>query len=352
MGHLMLNTWIYKTIYDNGDYQTVDICGHHEDHISNHTMLKLWKRQLEWSDWAMRILDILQQVPALNEHYYYLQSLNNEKFILDYPKHHDCKKIALSFDQKEIAFGEEYLKSFISDRNRSIVCVSNRDEAYLQKLAPTSDTSYHDYRNSSIANFIPAMKWLSEAGFTVLRMGSDPREKLTICNATYPNIIDYANNYRSDFLDAYIRSKCYVYVGDSSGAVDSTYTFGALCGLTNATATINLHLFAGAFIMPSKLWLCAECRYLTFSEIVNSPLYSASYSDEYTSHGVEVIKNSPQEILEFTQELIARKNGTWIETIEDQNMESRFNEIFSKKGEVVKQRISISFLRKNAFLLN
>ncbi len=60
-----------------------------------------------------------------------------------------------------------------------------RDNAYL----PTKNWGYHNYRNSEISSFIPALELLASMGYWVIRMGKIMETPLRLNNN---RIIDYS----------------------------------------------------------------------------------------------------------------------------------------------------------------
>ena len=72
----------------------------------------------------------------------------------------------------------------------------------MDKTNENHDWKYHDFRDSNIQNYIPAMENLSELGLYAVRMGAVVKGRLNTAN---PAIFDYANcGKRTDFLDIYL----------------------------------------------------------------------------------------------------------------------------------------------------
>lgn len=76
-------------------------------------------------------------------------------------------------------------------------------------------------------------------------------------------------------------------------------------------------------------------------------------NEQYAEAGLEVVANTPEEILDFAREMNERLNGTFEETEEDEELQSRFLNMFpphlDSYGTPV--RIGTVFLRKNKELL-
>ena len=100
---------------------------------------------------------------------------------------------------KEIKSGESILKKFGIPSNAKIICLTCRDNLYLKKKFPSKNFSYHNYRDSNINNYIPAIKALIKKGFYVVRMGQIAKKKLNIKSKKF---IDYSfHSLKDDFMD-------------------------------------------------------------------------------------------------------------------------------------------------------
>jgi hypothetical protein len=68
---------------------------------------------------------------------------------------------------------------------------------------------------------------------------------------------------------------------------------------------------------------------------------------------MQIIKNSPNEIIEVTEEMICRLAGTWIETRQDKDLQSRYRKIVDEfpAHQRTPARIGAKFLREHQYLL-
>ena len=122
----------------------------------------------------------------------------------------------LNLSAQDLKKGENYLKEkFGLNKNDKFVCITVRDNEYLKKEFPNIDFSYHDFRQTKLEKFIPAIKAIQKKGFYVFRMGKYTEKKLKLKNK---KIIDYANSpYRNDFLDIYLTSQCSFHLATNTG---------------------------------------------------------------------------------------------------------------------------------------
>lgn len=128
----------------------------------------------------------------------------------------------LNFTENEISIGKERLKVMGVDEKDWYVCIFSRDHAYYKAVSPETDISYSDHRNANINTYELAIKHIVNLGGFVLRMGSHIENKLLF---HHENVIEYASEYRDDFMDVYISAHCKFYIGNASGATDLAVIF-------------------------------------------------------------------------------------------------------------------------------
>lgn len=93
---------------------------------------------------------------------------------------------------------------------------------------------------------------------------------------------------------------------------------------------------------------------MTFKEIYESGAGRFLRTEQYEELGIELIENTPDEILDVSMEMHQRLNCTWETTGEDEVLQKRFWDMFPKSelhGEF-RARIGAEFLRQNSALLD
>ncbi len=107
--------------------------------------------------------------------------------------------------------GWESLAYLGIDREKPFICFGNRDTTYWSGQAGLDSPSggggsTQDFRNTTLANYLPGIERLIGAGYTVVRMGAGAAP----CDAlTDLGVIDYANSpVRSDALDVLLFADC------------------------------------------------------------------------------------------------------------------------------------------------
>ena len=243
-------------------------------------------------------------------------------------------------------------------KKAKFICLTVRDSAYLDKLYIDENTSMHDYRNADINDFLMACEVLTDLGYYVIRMGSVVKKPIKTSNKM---IIDYAyNNLRTDFMDIYLASQCEFCLTTGTGFDGTTIIFRKPNIYVNSAPLFFLRTECSSMLsIPCYYYSKKFSRNLTISEIVNKK--SAVYLDteHFQADGIELIKNSPEEIKQLAIEAAKRQKKEWQDN-EGDKLQEKFRKIFPSKktfdaityhGEI-KGRIGSDFLKKNKWWLH
>lgn len=239
--------------------------------------------------------------------------------------------------------------------NEPYVCIFNRDSAYLNRLYPNVDWSYHDYRDSSITTRYPMIEYLGKKGIQTVRVGKDAVER-----CIHENCIDYTNDYRDDLMDIFLHTKAKFIVGDNTGlniipiSTNGCYVCTNLCPTFFATYNGYPNTFNGLIIFK-RLFDVNRNKFLSLEEMAVVEEKARADAGKYAELGLRFIDNSPQEILEAAEEMNARIDGTWIETDEDKMRQKKFNDFRHKieeryelaESDNLHVRIGARFLEQN-----
>jgi putative glycosyltransferase (TIGR04372 family) len=195
------------------------------------------------------------------------------------------------------------------------------------------------------------MEEMARRGYYGLRMGALVKEPL---KSTHPRIIDYASSLRNDFLDIYLSSRCHFFLGCASGIDEVPKAFRRPVLYVNFIPLNLLHVLNTVkLFIPKRLWLRAEKRFLTFSEILNSDIGAFCHTQQYEQAGIEAVNNTAQEITDVVAEMEERLKSAWLDAPEDEELQQIFWSKFSKDSlrRGVASRIGRDFLRQNKDLL-
>ena len=257
----------------------------------------------------------------------------------------------ISFNTKEIKDGQVVLKNLGIPKSKQYICFHARDSAYLESVLKSVDWNYHNYRDSNIHNYIPAVEEMVNRGYFAVRMGAKVKEKI---ESSHPQIIDYSTNgNRSDFSDIFIGSHCRFFLCSDGGMSSIPEMFKIPTVNVNWTLPLNISTWVlnGLFIFK-KFYLKSENRFMTFSEIMNLELGGVDTNEIFSKLNLELLENTPKEINAVTIEMDERLNGTWETTLEDDELQERFWALFGPdKLKSPDLRIGAEYLRENRELL-
>jgi len=203
----------------------------------------------------------------------------------------------LSLTTTEIHRAQKVLVKMGVPMDSKWVCIHARDSAYLRSEYPLSDYSYHDFRDTDIEDYEPAMLALANLGYYVIRMGKFVEKGISV---RHPMIFDYASSeYRQDFLDIYLAARCSFFVSSGSG-IDGVATIFRRPQLFVNLALplhpiINKHehmfIYKHFFDVTSK-------QKLSLKELLARGISEIATSQGFVNAGIEMRSNSPMEILQ------------------------------------------------------
>ena len=252
----------------------------------------------------------------------------------------------VSFTQSEIDFGEIFLRSIGLAKDQKIVCYATRTASYYSSLERSGvKLKAQSTRNPDERVYFEVAKVLSERGYFVIRMGKDLDSKVP---KEFENkIFDYASVARSEFLDAYLLSRCDFLLNGGTGI----FLFRAILNLpsvqTDLYQILNNKLY-GDIVLFQKVWLVNKNRLATVGEMI---AMGNSVSDERHQGrlGVRLVKNTAEEILAACDEMEARLNGTWVTSEENEILQKKYWDLICDSG--FGGRIGAQFLCDNQDLL-
>ena len=259
--------------------------------------------------------------------------------------HHSDPVVALTAE--EISRGEILLREAGFDLNQEFVCYATRTDSYYQKLREVGvNAKSRSVRNPNESIYLNVSKSLSTDGLKIVRMGKDLDSNID--SSEHPWVFDYASTCRSEFLDVVLFLRCKFLINGATGSVLLRAIFN-LPTVNSDTYRIHKNWFSGDVATFQKVRFVSDGRLATVSEMVKM---GDAFSDERHQEklGVELVKNTAEEILAACEEMIARLNGTWGSTEEDEILQTRYWDLICKPGHNG-GRIGARFLRDNQDLL-
>lgn len=233
--------------------------------------------------------------------------------------------------------------------NKWHVCIHSREGSSY----PGSEYS-QSHRSGDISDFFAVAETIVRMGGIPVRMG-DPSMKLIDQRIT--GFIDYAHSpLKEDWLDLYLASTCKVFIGTASGAYSMAALFGVPVLVVNAAPLASVFPVADkrSIGIPQLYYSRKLGRFLTFREVLESPL--ANYRDniQFESDQITLVKNSNQDINNGFLEIFHKLNGKFRYSDRDLELQLKFKALF-KPGHYLydsASEVSTLFLRKYPALLN
>ncbi len=301
-----------------------------ENKISNTFLEKKWREKLVIFPqiilfplyYLLRRLSIF--FPVFKKHVVTEISLNSR----DYENFIDKYEPSISFSEKEIKLGFEYLEKFGLKKNDKFVCFIVRDKKYLKHNFPEEDFSKWNYRDYNIDDFIPAAEELTKLGYFVFRMGKISEKRL---NTNNNMIIDYSfSDLKSDFLDIFLGANCEFCLSTDVGYDHIPYIFRR--PLASITDPISLIKFSSKKFLNifSLYYSKTEKKYLTLNQIFNSNLAYFNSSQDLYDAKIKIINPGPNEIKDFVIEMVNYiKNDFKLNEV-DENLNKQFFEVYDQ----------------------
>ena len=351
IGHLAANTELYlcQRDADTSGKRTLDLFAHIFP-VCNQQLKKMWGRKLRITPLARPLYTANCHLPGGRRHLITMpSSMGDTDGLLPRTDMH------ISFTPEEELWGQRALLEMGIPEGSPFICFYSRDIVYLDSISPNQPRRDQDYRNASINNCVPMAEEMARRGYYVLRMGAAVEECLP---SIHPMVIDYATQFRSDFMDIFLSAKCHFFLGSTGGINGVARIFRRPVVYVNFVPLGHDHLrlasAAASLVVPKKLWLRQEGKFMTFSEIVESGAGDYFHGEPYESLGIEIIENTAEEIHSVAVEMEERSQGTWQSREDDQGLQRRFWDIFKVDDpiEEFRPRIGTEFLRLNRGLLD
>jgi len=260
------------------------------------------------------------------------------------------------FTEEEDRRGRKFLEEIGAKQGERFICLLVRDSYYKLKMQQhiKNNWSYHDYRDSDIDTFKNTALKLAEKGYWVLRMGKKVQKTF---NVDHLRVLDYANSsYRSDFLDIWLMANCHFCITTGTGLDDVCNAFRRPLVQVNQ---IPIGFFRGW--VPNYVNRYCILKYknsgefISLREQIKTGIIDAGLKEDFEKRNIEIIYNTPEEIMETVGEFEERLAGTWEETEEDiklQNLYWKLLRTWPDFNQCIgyirpEARVSALFLRKN-----
>lgn len=208
----------------------------------------------------------------------------------------------LSLTADEEDRGQKLLAQLGVPSGADFVCLTIRDSAYLAVHYPNVDWSYHNYRNSDIADYALAAEALADNGIYVIRMGVKVKTRMP---TKHPKIIDYPfREMRSEFLDIYLGAKCLFCISQGTGFDAVPIIFRRPVVYVNLVPVSYFNTFSKRSLGIFKHHISGSTGIeLTFKEIFQSEADQFLTTSCFNEKNIILKNNTPEEILDVVLEM-------------------------------------------------
>lgn len=230
---------------------------------------------------------------------------------------------SMPFLDSELEVAKEWLKNLGWKEGEPFVCLLVRDSEYLKKLYGSSkDLTYHDYRDSDIANYISAAEWLAAQGVWVFRMGQEMKVPM---QSSQSRVIDYAfHQDKNEFMDVWLFAHCDLCISTGSGPdmIADAYRRPSL--FLNYIPIGRLISWSDSIHAPKILQWRVSGELLSLDEYLE---HSYMETEEYFNKGINIIDLNSDQILSYVKEAWSRHLDQYRDMDEWNSINAKFWEI-------------------------
>ncbi len=253
-------------------------------------------------EWARQVDFWIKKLKFMSMHHLNTTSTNSR----DVNGHIAKINYELTFTPQEDGFGKNWLVQNGWKEGQKIISLHIRDETFLLEnpvnapLPGDDRWSYHNFRNSDIESYVPAINWLIEKGFFVIRMGRLAKQKATISDSSFVDLPFLTKV--DDFLDIWLIAKSCAHIGTYSG-IDHAAVVNRLPILfLNALPLAEIFSYTKMMWVPKTLlWKFSNEKMLIREHLESAWLHRSEY---YLEKGIAIVDLSATEVLSYVKEFI------------------------------------------------
>lgn len=266
----------------------------------------------------------------------------------------------LSFDTFDCeAFTNSYSLEF-SQQEHEVGCAALENWGVRGQFATIHprDDLFHGtpegIRNIPMSNFRSACEILTSEGVTPIRMGI--RQAPLDPDRPILGLVNYSETSHSPFFDIWLIANAKFHVGSNSGFFYLAYWFDTPVAIVNYACFLESTPFRACDLyLPQKIWSVENKRLLTFREIADNDigLFRWTHS-RFRECGLEPITSTDEEVRDLALEMNQRIEGSFDETTEDIDLQSRFKRLFKPAHApyYTPAKVGRAFLQSNRCLLD
>lgn len=343
LGHLALEPELYLCERDRTTANALDLFWFSRP-VCNDQLVAMWRRVLPTPPLVEHIDRISRRLPGAARHVVDWVAEDHDGCLHRTPPH-----LALTDDER--ARGAAARAALGIPAHAEHVCFIARDRTYLATTLPQYDTSVHDHRDADIRTYGDMALEIARRGHVAVRMGAVVEHELGV---SHPNVIDYAVRGRSDLLDVYLFATCRFAICSASGPSTLALIFRRPLAHANVAPLLTIALPpVGSLFIPKSYRSATTGDPLTAGEIRRLGAENLGEAETFRRLGIELVDNTPTELVDLAVEMDERVSGTWLPAAGDDNAQARFWSLWDRRPgyEDAPLRIGAAFLRQHPELL-
>lgn len=221
------------------------------------------------------------------------------------------------FQQK----GRQWLRRMGVPDQSWFACLHVREAGFhREKDAPDDQNKL---RNADIANYLEAIRAVTERGGWVVRMGDPTMAPLP----PMERVIDYAlSGFRDQAIDIFCLAQCRFFFGSAAGPMNVARAFGVPVLATDFFPAGSWPFSRGDLFIHKLCRSAEDGRVLSIGESLKPPLFGAFNPLIYMREGIEVVDNTGDEIHDAVIEFLDMLEGNRSITKEDEARLERYGQ--------------------------
>ena len=209
-------------------------------------------------------------------------------------------KFHYSLTQNEYNMGMKLRKKFGIPIDAAIVTINVREAGWFNEYRAADDSK--DPKNADIETYFPAISFIIDKGYYVVRLGDKNMRPLTNVS---PQLIDapFHPDY-TDLADPYFIASSVFFIGTASGPFVLADSFGIPKIATNMPILETAWAWENDLYIFKKYYSKQLKRNLSFEEILLLPV--PFHTSELEKLNLELTNNTSEEILAATKEMLLK----------------------------------------------
>jgi putative glycosyltransferase (TIGR04372 family) len=285
----------------------------------------------------------------LEKHKFYIEKYVNNTNI-EKLRVFDAGSVSISFKESHLKFGAQLERQLFGSIGTDYVVFAYTSREYRKKV----DVCLHPEDNLFIEipdpeTFKLMISNLRIKGLEVVRMGLnlDDSPKLEEAGLLVPRI----KEPKSGFNDVWLSASCKLLVTAHTGAYFLAEAFNKPWVMTDAHTFAVPNWSSRGIVIFCLCWNEEEQKFASFQWMKDNPRWC--YDSERVGKLWKVVHNTPEQITDVVTEKLARINGEWVDTVDDEELQKRFQRfVFGEvKDFSFLPRAGTKFLREHQHLL-